>query len=388
MRACGIIVEYNPFHNGHKYHAKMARELSQADVVVAVMSGNFLQRGEPAIIDKWLRAKEALENGVDLVVELPIHWSLQSADYFARGGISLLQALKCDSYCFGTDAAAEFDYQAFGEFVNYNQTLINQTFNEIENPNMTYAQKMTEVYRKIYPQLQLTGEEPNHILGLSYAQENARFSEPMKNIPLKRIGAGYHSKEITNAIASATAIRQAVLNDQNISQVVPKQTEADLNNYQISWENFWSLLKYRILSSSLLELQGIYQMTEGLEYRLKQFISQANHFEEFVELVKTKRYTKTRIQRLLTYVLLNIKHTDMKEAWENDYLHILGFTKKGQAYLKENKKDFSLPILSKIGKPEEEKYTLAVKADQVYQLATSKILEQNFGRYPIQKKSL
>lgn len=104
MRSCGIVVEYNPFHNGHRYHAEKARELSGADVVVAVMSGNFLQRGEPAIIDKWARTKTALQNGVDLVVELPFSWAVQSADYFARGSIKLLQALKCDALCFGTDS--------------------------------------------------------------------------------------------------------------------------------------------------------------------------------------------------------------------------------------------------------------------------------------------
>ena len=116
MRSCGIVVEYNPFHNGHRYHAEKARELSGADVVVAVMSGNFLQRGEPAIIDKWARTKTALQNGVDLVVELPFSWAVQSADYFARGSIKLLQALKCDALCFGTDSDSLFDYAEYGRF--------------------------------------------------------------------------------------------------------------------------------------------------------------------------------------------------------------------------------------------------------------------------------
>ncbi|MEG0373136.1 MAG: nucleotidyltransferase family protein, partial [Enterococcus sp.] len=128
LQSCGIVVEYNPFHNGHKYHAQKARELSGADVVVAVMSGNFLQRGEPAITDKWSRAEAALKNGVDLVVELPFAWAVQSADYFAKGSIKLLQALNCDALCFGTDNQATFDYADYGRFFMEEQTAIEKFF--------------------------------------------------------------------------------------------------------------------------------------------------------------------------------------------------------------------------------------------------------------------
>ena len=388
MKACGIIVEYNPFHNGHHYHAKKARELSKADIVIAVMSGNFLQRGEPAVIDKWSRANQALQNGVDLVVELPIQWSLQSADYFARGGILLLQALQCDSYCFGTDATMAFDYQAFGKFVVEEKQLIDETFQQLTNPTMTYAQKMTEVYRKIYPELSLTGEQPNHVLGLAYAQENAYYEKPMQSIPLPRIGASYHSQEIANNIASATAIRKAILEGKSIEQVVPSQTASDLAQYQVSWNNYWELLKYRIITSSVDELREIYQMVEGLEYRLKALIHEAITIDEFIQLVKTKRYTRTRIQRLLCYVLLNIQKKDIQFAWKNNYLHVLGFTDKGQRYLKERKTTIDLPILSKIGKKEEEQYPLAIRSDKVYQMGNPLILEQNFGKFPIRSNPL
>ncbi|MGX7195336.1 nucleotidyltransferase [Enterococcus olivae] len=388
MRACGIIVEYNPFHNGHKYHAESARKQSGADVVIAVMSGNFLQRGEPAVIDKWARAKEALQNGVDLVIELPVHWSLQSADYFARGGILLLQALQCDSYCFGTDASDAFDYQAFGDFVTNNQRVINQTFQQLDDPAMTYAQKMTEVFRQVYPKLILQEDQPNHVLALSYAQENAKFSRPMRAIPVKRVGAEYHSTTINEGIASATAIRRAVARGERIESVVPMQTKKDLENYQITWENYWPLLKYRILSSTVEELQEIYQMVEGLEYRLKQLIHEAESFTEFVDSVKTKRYTQTRIQRLLSYVLLNIKTAEIEAAWQKNFLHVLGFNEKGQQYLKEKKPDFQLPWISKIGKTEEQMYPLAIRTDKLYQMGNSRIEEQNFGKIPIRIKSM
>ena len=383
MKACGLIVEYNPFHNGHLYHVQQARQHSQAEVIIAVMSGNFLQRGEPAIHDKWLRAQAALANGVDLVVELPVQWSLQSADYFARGGITLLQALGCESYCFGTDATDDFDYQAFGAFVANNQEQIDQTFQALTDPTLTYAQKMTEVFRQLYPSLNLTATQPNHVLALSYAQENARFKQPMRPLAIQRLGAAYHSIEIKHEIASATAIRRAVLANESIQQVAPFETQQALAAYQVTWEQYWPLLRYQLLTQSVEELREIYQMVEGLEFRLKQFVSQAQSFADFVEQVKTKRYTKTRIQRLLCYVLLQVKTADIQDAWQDSPLHVLGFTTKGQQYLKEHKGEFSMPLVAKIGKPEEQRYALNIKADRVYQLGNDQIEEQNFGKIPI-----
>jgi predicted nucleotidyltransferase len=253
---------------------------------------------------------------------------------------------------------------------------------------MSYAQTMTEVYRELYPQLLLTGEQPNHVLGLTYAQENAQYTNPMTSIPLPRIGASYHSKEIHNEIASATAIRKAIIEGLSVEQVVPQQTTSDLQAYQITWNNYWEFLKYRIIISSVDELREIYQMVEGLEYRLKSLIYEANSFEEFVQAVKTKRYTQTRIQRLLCYVLLNIKTSDIKEAWESNYLHVLGFTENGQRYLKEKKAVIDYPVLSKIGKKEEQAYKLTVRSDKVYQMANSDVLEQNFGKFPIRNNPM
>lgn len=192
MKSCGLIVEYNPFHNGHKYHAAKARQLTEADVVIAVMSGNFLQRGEPAIIDKWLRAEEALLNGIDLVIELPFCWSVQSADYFAKGAIKLLQSIHCETLCFGTDSQSAFNYQEFGDFVTKNQHLIDLTFQSLDEESLNYPQKMTEVFRQIYPDSLPDFSSPNHILGMSYSKENAGYQHPMKLFPLERKEAHYH----------------------------------------------------------------------------------------------------------------------------------------------------------------------------------------------------
>ena len=197
MKACGIIVEYNPFHNGHRYHAQQARQQSGAEVVIAIMSGNFLQRGEPALLDKWARAEEALQNGVDLVIELPTAWSVQSADYFAKGGIKLLQALQCESLCFGTDSTSAIDYAAFGQFVQENQSLIDQTFHALTDKQLSYPQKMTAVFRQVYPESRFDFSSPNHILGMSYAKENATYPTPM-TLASTANGSFYNRTTFTN----------------------------------------------------------------------------------------------------------------------------------------------------------------------------------------------
>ncbi|MCV6650572.1 nucleotidyltransferase [Enterococcus faecium] len=382
MKSCGIIVEYNPFHNGHRYHVEMARKTTGAEVVIAVMSGNFLQRGEPAIIDKWHRANEALQNGVDLVVELPVEWAVQSADYFAKGAVKILQTLDCDSLCFGTEEETSFDYSSFGRFVQENQDRIEEAFQELSDQTYSYPQKMTEVFRSLYPDIVLDFSSPNHILGLSYAKENAKYVHPMELHPIRRKSAGYHEKIITDqTIASATAIRRHALEEgKRIAGLVPPQTEEDLSTCSLqTWESYWPYLRYRLLSSTLLELTDIYQMTEGIESRMKTAAATADSFEDFVSKVKTKRYTWTRIQRLSCYVLLNIKKQEIPVQQNKNYLRLLGFTDVGRRFLKEKKE---ISIYSRIGKKEAQEAELLVRSDQIYQLGGN-IPEQNFGQIPI-----
>lgn len=387
MKACGIVVEYNPFHNGHAYHAQKAREKTKADVVVAVMSGNFLQRGEPAIIDKWSRTHAALLNGVDLVVELPIEWSLQSADYFAKGSIAILQALNCEMLCFGTDGDTNFNYEDFGNFTVKYAEEIQQAFREQMNQTANYAQKMTNVFKKLYPDFIIQENQPNHILGLSYSQVNAQYARPMKLYPITRIHANYHSQQINGSIASATAIRRSVQEGEIPFRTIPEKTAVELTKVTVSWENYWPLLKYMILCRTVTELKQIYQMTDGLEYRLKEKVNQAVNFTDFVEKVQSKRYSRVRIQRLLCYVLLNVTENEMHQAWKSPQIRILGFNQIGRQYLKEQK-ELDYPLLSRIGKKEAAELPLLLRADQVYQMGNPGIFEQNFGRIPFQIKNL
>ncbi|MEO1772825.1 nucleotidyltransferase [Candidatus Enterococcus ferrettii] len=376
MRSCGIIVEYNPFHNGHRYHAEMAKKLSGADVVIAVMSGNFLQRGEPAFMDKWMRAEAALHNGVDLIVELPFSWAVQSADYFAKGGIKLLQALKCDALCFGTDSQETIDYMHYGQLFADNQTAVDCLFQQLP-VGMSYPEKMAEVVRQLFPTIQEF--PPNHILGLSYAKENAKYPNPMAIYPLIRKDQGYHDVEIVSEhFASATGIRKAFNRGEDITSFVPKETSERLEQ-SISWDNFWPFLVYQLTVNTADQMIDIYQMNEGIENRLKTI--QADNFTAFLQQVKTKRYTVTRLQRLFTYFLLQVSPEEIRKEQEQSRLHILGFTKRGQEYLSQHKKSFNLPVAAKIGLEEKESHFLTYRADQLYQLIHP--VEQNLGRTPI-----
>jgi predicted nucleotidyltransferase len=383
MKACGIVVEYNPFHNGHKFHAQEARKKSGAEVVVAVMSGNFLQRGEPAIIDKWQRARGALENGVDLVVELPPAWSVQSADFFAKGAVKILHSLGCSSLCFGTDAPEPFDYEAFARFEENNQELIDQLFQENASENQTYTQKMHRAFAAVYPEFLTEARLPNHILGMRYAWENLQYPTPMKLFPIPRKQAAYHSQELPHGeIASATAIRQAVKSGQEIQAYVPQSVGKDLLGPWVDWETFWPLLQYQLIATPLEQLKTRYQVTEGLEYRIKDCLH-ASSFADFMALLKTKRYTRARLQRLMCYLLFQATSEEVHQAQKDTGIRILGFTPAGQSYLKQVKKASSLPLLSKFGKKESERFGYSLRVDQIYQLASPKIAEQNFGCSPI-----
>lgn len=392
LSSCGLIVEYNPLHNGHLYHIKKAREETQADCLVAVMSGNFLQRGEPAILDKWKRAEIALLAGADLVIELPFASAVQSADYFAHGSIQILQALNVDFLCFGTDSKEKLDYATFGLTHKIYESQINQKYQEMKNNGMSYPQQMTTIYREIIPNWPLDFSSPNHILGMSYAKENAKYKQPMTLFPIKRQGSGYHDETVNKTeFSSATSIRKIMLEDtkriNEIKSSVPPHTYHQLSTSRLaSWDVAWPYLKYAILTLSYQELANIYQMTEGIEYRIKDCAKKATSFSQFVELVKTKRYTWTRIQRLATYILNHISLENIKKNKENPYIRVLGFNDMGRSYLRQEKKQCLYPIITKIDRKNEESASLDIKVGEVYNLITGSKDPQDYYRSPIYVK--
>lgn len=362
MTTTGIIAEFNPFHNGHKYLLEQAE-----GVKIVAMSGNFVQRGEPALIDKCTRAQMALAHGADLVVELPFLVSVQSADYFAQGAVDILHRLGIDMLAFGTEEV--LDYQQFSDIYGEKAEQM-EAFVQTLPDDLSYPQKTQQMWER-FAGIEFSGDTPNHILGLAYAKACAG-----KNIrlqPIKRIGAGFHSEEKIE-LASATAIRKHI-SDQPFVQKVAPSSELILNSPQVSWENYFNLLKYQILTKP--DLTQIFQVNKELASRISSAIRNVATVEELVEAVVTKRYTKARVRRILTYILINAVESPLPEA-----IHVLGFTEKGREHLKTVKK--SVELVTRIGA--EPWDVITQQADAVYQLGDSRIAEQTWGRVPVREE--
>ncbi|MCP1639771.1 putative nucleotidyltransferase [Streptococcus gallinaceus] len=363
MTVTGIIAEFNPFHNGHKYLLKQAQGIK-----IVAMSGNFMQRGEPAIVDKWTRAQMALENGADLVVELPFLVAVQSADYFAQGAIDILATLGVDNLTFGTESV--LDYNHIGDI--YVEKAEEMTvFLENQPEHLSYPQKTQAMWEK-FTGIQFSGDTPNHILGLAYTK--AASQKGIRLNPVQRQGAGYHSKEKEVEYASATSIRQHKADRDFVQSFMPS-AELFLESPQVSWDNYFSLLKYQILTNA--DLTQIYQVNEEVANRIKSHIRHVENVEELVDKVATKRYTKARVRRILTYILVNAVENSLPEA-----VRVLGFTERGRQHLKTVKK--SMEIVSRIGaQPWDD---LTQQADAVYQLGDERIAEQTWGRVLVRGK--
>mgnify|MGYP002663971500 FL=1 len=355
----GIIAEFNPFHHGHQYLLSQAPGLK-----IVIMSGNWMQRGEPAIVDKWTRAQMALKNGADIIVELPFFASVQGADYFAQYAVQMLADLGIDQLVFGTDSDA-IDYDRLRQVYRENEAEI-QAFLETLPDNLSYPQKMQQMWQT-FAGIRFDGNTPNHILGLAYTKAVATVAPDIQLQPVKRLGAGFHDETLSH-FASATALREHA--DDDLSNFMPEFTSFHLAP-KVQWSDYFPLLKYQLLATRLTD---IFQVNDELAVRLKSAIKTATDFEALVDAVVTKRYTKARVRRLLTYILINVPKT---QGFEQPKPHVLGFSAAGQRYLKK------FDVVTKVGKTYQDALTL--QADAIYRLGNQAIPEQNYGRPPLRQ---
>ncbi|PLR97398.1 nucleotidyltransferase [Bacillus sp. T33-2] len=400
MNAVGVIVEYNPFHNGHAFHLQMAKEISGADVVIAVMSGNFLQRGEPALVSKWSRTEMSLLAGVDLVFELPYKFATQKAETFANGAVSILGASGCKFLCFGSESG---DIQAFTDtaaFLEQNNDQFQSLVKKNSATGVSYPKAISLSFQALSSHKGLIDlSRPNNILGLQYVMAIRKQKSQMAAFTVTRKNADYHDEHFASeSIASATSIRKALSETDEsslIKQFVPSSTYTLLIQYKNmlgqfhSWENYWPLLKYKLLQTSPSELREIYEIEEGLENRLCQAALEASSFNDFMERIKTKRYTWTRLQRACVHVLTNSKKHEMVSVSEKaSYLRLLGMTAKGRDYLNRNKSHLALPVISKLSSYKEPDIELDVRSSKIYALGVNGpgqqlLLKQDFTHPPI-----
>lgn len=392
MKVCGIIAEYNPFHNGHLYHLKESREKTSADIVIVVMSGNFLQRGEPAITDKWSRARIALENGADIVVELPVDYSVQPADYFARGAVSILNSLKCDVICFGSEEGTSQSFEKAAELYLDNEDELNHLFKNSHQRNHTYAQNFNDVLKDYFTSFPLDLSLPNNILGFAYAKEIKRNKYAMAIETLKRLNSQYHDAELdlTHTVASATAIRTALLKDtsdlNDLKQFAPAKTIESLESHPVlSWKEFFPFLNYQLSLLSTEQLSQIYMMETGLEYRFKEKIDNAYSMEELLEKMKTKQLTWVSLQRICFHIIMNNTKKDMmKRLNELKAVRLLGFSGNGQSYISQHKKEFTIQLVSNVNKKTAPLVSQDIKAGNIYRLAQKReIKKQDFYTKPV-----
>ncbi|MRG85510.1 nucleotidyltransferase [Salinibacillus xinjiangensis] len=398
MKACGLIVEYNPFHNGHVYHLQSSKKKTNADVLVAVMSGDFLQRGEPAIIDKWHRAEAALQSGVDVVLELPYVYAVQHADLFAKGAVLTLNSLNVDCVCFGSEKGKVKPFIDAYHHLKGKES----TFNEELHLHLKAGLSFPEASKKAYEAVQLTTDgldlsKPNNILGFSYVKAIYEAGSMMKPETIQRTKSGYHDPEIKDTIASATSIRNEIntnirLSDKVIN-AIPKVTSDALNNYKNKsglfhqWEHYFSFVQHTVLTKRIDELQQIQGVEEGLEFRLKKTAKKAKSFYHWMELLKTKRYTWTRLQRMFVHILTNTTKHELQAIHTLQtlpYVRLLGFSSRGREYINRQKKQLETPLISQIQSLQHPFLDIEERASDTYYLAIphhkrSEIAKQEIG---------
>lgn len=400
MQAVGLVVEYNPFHNGHLHHVKEAKRTTHSDIAVAVMSGQFLQRGEPALVDKWHRTKMALASGVDVVIELPYVFSTAQASSFASGAVQLLEAMQCTTLAFGSEQGSIEPFLNSYHLIENNREQYDAIIKENIQLGKSYPQALFVAYeqlKQLYPNAYVDLAQPNNILGFHYVEAALQLHCKMQPSTIQRIAAGYHDSINTDSnIASATGIRQALFNGQSLQQVAHylpgdsiEQLEAWKDKHQkfASWESFWPLLQYAILRHTPQQLKHYADVSEGLENSLLKYAATSTSYTEFMNKLKSKRYTWTRLQRMLTHIYTGVTKEQLHEYSSPRYLRILGMTDAGQNYISHIKKSVTLPFISRVAAVSDPLLAIDLRATQMYQLGiqqfSSKKIDEDYKTPPI-----
>lgn len=368
-KVLGIVCEYNPFHNGHLYHIIQSKKLTGADYTIAIMTGNFAQRGDVSLVDKWSKTEMALLAGVDLVIELPVIYSVSSAENFAEGAVKILNSLKIvNNISFGSetrdinllDRIAEVLHNEPKEF----QTILSHELSKgisypkaRENALMMYLNDVRRFANVL--------SSPNNILGVEYLKALRKTKSNILPVCIPRVGAGHNDTTYSKNIASATTVRNLVNTNKydslEFKRLVPLTTGSILSEnikkgHIISGLHvFEKEIIYTLRRMSILEIANLPDVSEGLEYKIKQAANSCNSLIEFYNIVSSKRYAQTRISRILVYALLGITRKDMQLSKSiSPYVRVLGFNKNGKRLLSMiSEANPKLPLITSVKKFEE-----------------------------------
>lgn len=378
MEKIGIICEYNPFHYGHKYHINKIKKMYPDSMIILVMSGPFTQRGDASIINKWDKARIALDNNVDLVIELPFVFATQGADIFSHGAIEILKYLKVDKLVFGSESN---NIQELKDLAM--SALNNKAYDILVKDYLSKGVNYPTALSKALSDLNGTIiNTPNDLLGLCYIKEIIKQKANIEPISIKRTN-DYHDKELKDFITSATSIREGIKNKQSIVKYLPNNVIEYINNVFI--DDYFDLIKYKILTEDISNIQTV---DEGIENRIKKYIYVSNSLEELINNVKTKRYTYNKLKRMFLHILCNFTKDEARKNKNVKYIRVLGFNKVGQKYLKEIKKDIGVPIITNYTKENSKLLEIDFRVNSVYSYIFTNALtltQNEFKNKPITK---
>lgn len=352
----GIICEYNPLHNGHLYHIEESKKIVNPDFTVCIMSGQFTQRGDTALFDKWARAEMALRSGVDLVIELPLIYSISSAENFSRGAINILDSLKGDitlsfgSECGDLKTLENISNVLIKEPPEYTSILKHELSKGVSFPKA--RENAVLMYLNDIRRYANILSSPNNILGIEYIKALKALKSKINYMTIKRSFVEYNSTKTSEKFASATAIRELITSNKDISKYVPKisynviQNRLKYGQFVPSIKSFEKEILYKLRTMELSDIANIADITEGLEFKIQKAAQSCNTLDELTEMIKSKRYTQTRINRILLYLLFSITKQDMENSKKYlPYLRILGTTENGKKLLADVAKSKKAPPL-------------------------------------------
>lgn len=375
MNVIGIIAEYNPFHLGHLYQINKIKEMYKDSIIIAIVSSSFTQRGDVSILNKWDKTRIALDNGIDLVIELPYFYAGQSSDIFAKGAVTILNYLGIDTLVFGMESDDINNLKLMAD-IQLNDKNYNNIVKEYLSNGYNYPTALSKAIKDI---LNLDIYLPNDLLALSYIKQVKLINNNINVFGIKRTN-DYHSKEITSNIVNASLIREQFKNNLDISNYIPSYDTNKL--YNVSVNDFYPLLKYQILNN-INNLDKFLTVDEGIDNRIKKYIKNSNNWNELVNNIKTKRYTYNKINRMLMHILFNLTKDESKNI-VIDYVRVLGFNSKGRSYLNKIKKNKDINIVTNYKDGISKLFDLENRVNNIYAIIVdNKLIYEEYSHNPI-----
>ncbi len=379
MEIIGIVAEYNPFHNGHMYQINEIKKKYKDSIIIVVTSSSFTQRGNLSLLNKWDKTKIALLNNVDIVLELPYVYTVQSSDIFAEFAIKILNELKIDTLIFGSESN-NLNELITSAKVQLNNTNFNTLVQKYLKDGINYPTALNNALKDLKCSPINT---PNDLLGVSYIKTILENNYNIKIDTIKRTN-DYHDINSNDEIVSASNIRNKILNNLEYKHMVPSITYEILKNKKQN-NKYFEYLKYKIISED--NLDKYLDVDEGLSTRIKESINKSNNLEELIQNIKTKRYTYNKISRMLNHILCSFTKEEKNNTKDLEYLRILGFSNIGKDYLNKIKKDITTPILNKYD-TSYEALKIEKRVSEIYSLIYEDIMDKEIKNKPIKKDEI